>query len=157
FRRDGSSRFAQKWGNFSTIEGGWVISDEDFMKNQNTISFLKLRASYGQLGNDNIASALYIVTADANLPYYFNNTLTEGIVIQQIKDLNLHWETTDQTDIGLEYGFLNNRLSGEIDYYNKKTSTALINITIPAILGSSVQTLTTNAATLSNIGEEFSI
>jgi TonB-dependent starch-binding outer membrane protein SusC len=157
FRRDGSSRFAQKWGNFSTIEGGWVISDEDFLKNQTTISFLKLRASYGQLGNDNILSSLYIPTADSNIPYYFGGTLNEGILLQQLKDTNLHWETTKQTDIGLEYGFLNNRLSGEIDYYNKKTSNALINISIPAILGSSLPTLTTNAATLSNKGIEFSI
>ncbi|HEY4327962.1 MAG TPA: TonB-dependent receptor [Mucilaginibacter sp.] len=157
FRRDGSSRFADKWGNFSTIEGGWVISDEDFLKDQNTISFLKLRVSYGQLGNDNILSSQYIVTADSNIPYYFNGNLTEGILIQQIKDTNLHWETTDQTDIGVEYGFLNNRLSGEIDYYNKKTNNALIPVSIPAILGSSSPTLTTNAATISNKGVEFGI
>lgn len=158
FRRDGSSRFAQKFGNFSTIEGGWVISDEDFLKDQNTLSFLKLRASYGQLGNDNIGSSLYIVTADSNIPYYFNNgQLNEGILIQQIKDANLKWETTNQLDIGLEYGFLNNRLSGEIDYYDKQTKNALIPISIPAILGSSSPTLITNAATLSNKGLEFSV
>ena len=157
FRRDGSSRFASKFGNFTTIEGGWVISDEDFLKDQKVLNFLKLRASYGRLGNDNIGSSLYIVTADSNIPYYFNNgQLNEGILIQQIKDVKLHWETTDQTDIGVEYGFFNNRLSGQIDYYNKKTKNALIPITIPAILGSSSPTLITNAATLSNKGIEFS-
>lgn len=158
FRRDGSSRFASKFGNFSTIEGGWVITDEDFLKDQNTLNFLKLRASYGQLGNDNILTSQYIVTADSNIPYYFNNgQLNEGILIQQIKDASLRWETTNQLDIGLEYGFLNNRLSGEFDYYNKRTKNALIPIMIPAILGSSSQTLITNAATLSNKGLEFSI
>ncbi|MDB5137837.1 MAG: SusC/RagA family TonB-linked outer membrane protein [Mucilaginibacter sp.] len=162
FRRDGSSRFSQKFGNFSTIEGGWVISDEDFLKNNNTLNFLKLRASYGQLGNDNIGSSLYIVTADSNIPYYFtptggSPTLNEGILIQQIKDANLKWETTNQLDIGLEYAFFNSRLSGEIDYYSKRTKNALIPITIPAILGSSSPTLITNAATLSNKGLEFSV
>ena len=158
FRRDGSSRFSQKFGNFSTIEGGWVISEESFLKDQTVLNFLKLRASYGQLGNDNIASSQYIVTADSNIPYYFNNgQINEGILIQQIKDTNLHWETTNQLDVGLEYGFLNNRLSGEIDYYSKKTKNALIPISIPGIFGSSQPTLITNAATLSNKGLEFGI
>ncbi len=157
FRRDGSSKFAQKWGNFYTVGGGWVISEEDFMKDQKIFNYLKLRASYGQLGNDNIASSLYIVTGTPNLPYYFNGQLVEGNAIQQIKDPNLKWETTNQLDIGFEYAFLNNRLTGEADYYKKKVNDALINVSIPAILGSSSLTYTTNAASFQNQGFEFAL
>ena len=157
FRRDGSSKFAQKWGNFYTVGGGWVISEEDFMKDQKIFNYLKLRASYGQLGNDNIASSLYIVTGAPNLPYYFNGQLVEGSAIQQIKDPNLKWETTNQLDIGFEYAFLNNRLTGEADYYKKKVNNALINVSIPAILGSNLPTYTTNAASFQNQGFEFAL
>ncbi|WCT11700.1 SusC/RagA family TonB-linked outer membrane protein [Mucilaginibacter jinjuensis] len=157
FRRDGSSKFAQKWGNFYTVGGGWVISEEDFMKDQKIFNYLKLRASYGQLGNDNIASSLYIVTGTPNLPYYYNGQLVEGTAIQQIKDPNLKWEVTNQLDIGFEYAFLNNRLTGEADYYKKKVNDALINVSIPAILGSSSTTYTTNAASFQNQGFEFAL
>ncbi|SFT13601.1 TonB-linked outer membrane protein, SusC/RagA family [Mucilaginibacter polytrichastri] len=157
FRRDGSSKFAEKWGNFYTIGGGWVISEEDFMKEQKIFNYLKLRASYGQLGNDNIPSSLYIVTATSNLPYYYNGQLTEGTAIQQIKDPNLKWEVTNQLDIGFEYAFFNNRLTGEADYYKKKVNDALINVSIPAILGSNLTYYTTNAASFQNQGFEFAL
>ncbi|WDF54918.1 SusC/RagA family TonB-linked outer membrane protein [Mucilaginibacter sp. KACC 22063] len=157
FRRDGSSKFAQKWGNFYTVGGGWVVTEEDFMKDQKVINYLKLRASYGQLGNDNIPSSLYIVTATSNLPYYYNGQLTNGTAIQQIKDPNLKWELTDQLDLGFEYAFLNNRLTGEFDYYRKKVKDALTQVTIPAILGSNEDTYTTNAASFQNTGFEFGL
>lgn len=156
FRRDGSSKFAQKWGNFYTIGGGWVITEEDFLKDQKVLNYLKLRASYGQLGNDNIPSSLYIVTATSNLPYYYNGQLTEGTAITQLKDPNLHWETTEQLDIGFEYGFLNNRLTGEVDYYRKKVNDALTQISVPGILASTVPYIT-NAASFQNTGFEFGL
>ncbi|MEZ2335228.1 SusC/RagA family TonB-linked outer membrane protein [Mucilaginibacter sp. RCC_168] len=157
FRRDGSSKFNQHWGNFYTFGGGWVISEESFMKDNHLFDQLKLRASYGKLGNDNIDQALYIVTATSNLPYYFNNTLNLGSVIQDIKDLNLKWETTAQFDIGLDFAILNNRLSGEVDYYNKKVSNALTKIPLPGILGDPDNTYITNAASYSNKGFELGL
>ncbi|MBB6108088.1 TonB-linked outer membrane protein, SusC/RagA family [Mucilaginibacter lappiensis] len=157
FRRDGSSKFNQHWGNFYTFGGGWVISEESFMKDNHLFDQLKLRASYGKLGNDNIDQALYIVTATSNLPYYFNNTLNLGSVIQDIKDLNLKWETTTQFDIGLDFAILNNRLSGEVDYYNKKVADALTKIPLPGILGDPDNTYITNAASYSNKGIELGL
>lgn len=157
FRRDGSSKFSQKWGNFYTVGAGWVISEEDFMKEQKIFNYLKLRGSYGQLGNDNIPSSLYIVTATSNLPYYYSGQLTEGTAIQQIKDPNLHWEITNQLDLGFEYAVLNNRLTGEVDYYKKKVKDALIQVPLPAILGSSEAVYTTNAASFQNSGWEFGL
>ena len=158
FRRDGSSKFNQHWGNFYTVGGGWVISEESFMKDNHIFDQLKLRASYGKLGNDNIDQALYIITATSNLPYYFNNgTLNLGSVIQDIKNTNLKWETTAQFDLGLDFAFLNNRLSGEVDYYNKKVSNALTKVGLPGILGDPDNTYITNAASYSNKGFEVGL
>jgi len=158
FRRDGSSRFSTRYGNFYTVGAGWVISEESFMKNQTLFSNLKLRGSYGELGNDNIGTGLYVVTAAINQPYYFNGgTLTYGSVIQDIKDTNLKWETTNQLDLGIEYGFLNNRLTGEADYYNKKVKNALTYVTIPGILGDPDNRYVTNAASYKNEGVEVSL
>ncbi|MDT3401906.1 SusC/RagA family TonB-linked outer membrane protein [Mucilaginibacter terrae] len=157
FRADGSSRFKEKYGYFPTVGAGWVISEEDFLKNSKVISNLKLRGSWGQLGNDNIDQGLFITTATLNLPYFFNNSLNLGSAIQDIKDPNLKWERTTQFDIGLEYGFLNNKLTGEIDYYNKKVRDALTNVTIPGILGDPDGIYVTNAASYQNTGVEFAI
>ena len=157
FRRDGSSRFSSRYGNFYTVGAGWVISEEGFMKNQQLFSNLKLRASYGKLGNDNIGTGLYVVTASTYLPYYFGGNLVNASVIQDIKDTNLKWETTDQLDLGIEYGFLNNRLTGEADYYNKKVKNALTYVTLPGIFGDPDNQFVTNAASYENKGFEVSL
>ncbi|WP_295772446.1 TonB-dependent receptor [uncultured Mucilaginibacter sp.] len=157
FRADGSSRFSKKYGYFSTFGAGWVISQEDFLRDSKVISNLKLRGSWGQLGNDNIAQGLFITTVQPNLPYFYNNSLTLGSAIQDIKDPNLKWEKTTQFDFGIEYGFLNNKLTGEIDYYNKKVVDALTNVTLPAILGDPDALFVTNAASYRNSGVEFAI
>jgi TonB-linked SusC/RagA family outer membrane protein len=156
-RADGSSRFKEKWGYFPTISAGWVLSEEDFFKNSSTLTNLKLRGSWGQLGNDNIGQGLYSITATPNLPYFFNNSLILGTAIQDIKNTNLKWERTDQWDIGLDYGFFKNKLTGEIDYYNKKVRDALTNVTIPGLLGDPDALYVTNAASYQNTGLEFAI
>jgi TonB-linked SusC/RagA family outer membrane protein len=155
-RRDGSSRFQEKWGTFYTVGAGWVLSEEDFLKGS-VFTNLKLRASYGELGNDNIGSSLFVVTGTPYLPYYFGSTLVAGTVIQDIKNTNLKWETTDQLDIGIDYGFLNNRLTGEADYYNKKVKNALTNIPLPGILGDPDNLFITNAASYRNSGVEVAL
>ncbi|RYY28641.1 MAG: TonB-dependent receptor [Sphingobacteriaceae bacterium] len=157
-RRDGSSKFSERYGNFYTVGAGWVLSEESFIKNSNIFDQLKLRASYGKLGNDNIDQSLFIVTATSNVPYYFNNgQLNLGSVIQDIKNTNLKWETTDQLDIGLDFAFLNNRLTGEADYYSKKVQNALTLVTLPGILGDPDNRYVTNAASYSNKGVEFAL
>ncbi|WP_345955831.1 TonB-dependent receptor [Mucilaginibacter sp. PAMB04168] len=156
FRADGSSRFSEKFGYFPTVSAGWVLSEEGFLKSSNLISHLKLRGSWGQLGNDNISQGLFVTTATPNLPYFFNNGLSLGTAIQDIKDPNLKWERTDQWDIGLEYGLFKNKLTGEIDYYSKKVRDALTNVSIPGILGDPDAIYVTNAASYQNTGIEFS-
>ena len=153
-RRDGSSRFSEKYGTFYTVGAGWVLSEEDFLKGS-IFDNLKLRASYGELGNDNIGSSLFVITGTPFLPYYFGGTLVPGTVIQDIKQTNLKWETTNQLDIGFDYAFLNNRLTGEFDYYDKKVKNALTNIPLPGILGDPDNLFTTNAASYRNRGLEF--
>jgi TonB-linked SusC/RagA family outer membrane protein len=155
-RADGSSRFREKYGYFPTVGAGWVISEESFLKDSKVLSNLKLRGSWGQLGNDNISQGLFITTATPNLPYFFNNSLNLGTAVQDIKDPNLKWERTDQWDIGFEYGFFNNKLTGEVDYYSKKVRDALTNVTIPGILGDPDGIYVTNAASYQNSGVEFS-
>jgi TonB-linked SusC/RagA family outer membrane protein len=155
-RADGSSRFREKFGYFPTVGAGWILSDENFLKDSKVISNLKLRGSWGLLGNDNIDPNLFITTASLNLPYFYNNGLILGTAIQDIKDPNLKWERTEQYDIGFEYGLFNNKLTGEIDYYNKKVRDALTNVTIPAILGDPNGFYVTNAASYQNSGFEFS-
>lgn len=156
-RADGSSKFSERWGYFPTVGVGWVISQEEFMKNQQTFSFLKLRGSWGILGNDNIPTNAYINTATVNLPYFFDNTISLGTALQDTKDANLKWETTHQFDFGLEFTLLNDRLSGEVDYYNKKTKDALVVVNIPSILGDPNNAYITNAASFKNTGYEVSL
>lgn len=154
-RADGSSKFRERWGYFPTAGVGWVISDEDFMKNQSVLSFLKFRGSWGILGNDNIASNAYILTANVNIPYFYNNGLTLGSAIQDIKDQQLKWERTQQIDAGIEFALLDDRLTGEIDYYSKTTRDALAFRVIPAIFGDPDNQFLTNIASFRNRGFEF--
>ncbi|MBV7530533.1 TonB-dependent receptor [Chitinophaga sp. sic0106] len=155
-RADGSSKFKERWGYFPTVGLGWVMTEEAFMKDQKVFDFLKFRASWGRLGNDNIPTNAYINTATVNLPYFFDNSITQGIALQDTKDNGLKWETTTQFDVGFEYSLLDERLSGELDYYSKKTSDALIVVNIPSILGDPDNTFITNAASFKNTGFEFS-
>lgn len=156
-RADGSSKFRERWGYFPTAGVGWVISDEAFMKKQTLLDFLKLRGSWGILGNDAIESNAYILTAGVNIPYFYNNGLMLGSAIQDIKNQNLKWERTQQVDVGLEFGLFNSRLTGEIDYYNKTTRDALAFQIIPAIFGDPDNQFLTNIASFRNRGVELSL
>ena len=158
FRADGTSRFPSqnRWGYFPSIGLGWNIINEDFMDDQKLFSALKLRGSWGRVGNDQIPTDVYFPIAAINIPYIFAGSEIQGIRFDQLPDRNVKWETTEEIDIGLDYGFLNGKLTGEIDYYNKKTKNALTTITIPGILGDINNEFITNAATFRNSGFEFS-
>ncbi len=159
FRADGTSKFGSnnRWGYFPSIGVGWNISNEAFMSNQQVFNILKLRGSYGRVGNDNIASSLYYSIAKQNIPYYFNGTVSQGIAFDDFTDPNIKWEITDESDIGLDFSTLNNRLSGTIDFYYKKTNNALIYIRVPGFLGDPDNQYLTNATTISNKGVELSL
>lgn len=150
FRIDGSSRFGadNRYGTFPAVSAGWIISQESFLKNSNVVSFLKLRSSYGVTGNAEIGNfgsrSLYQAAAYASV---------SGLITSQIGDENLKWETTDQFDIGLDFGFFKNRLSGEIDVFTKKTKDLLLNVPTPATNGYTF--ITKNVGDMKNKGIEI--
>lgn len=156
-RIDGSSRFGQdsRYGFFPAVSAGWVLSEESFLKNNRAVSFLKVRASYGRTGNAEIQrqgvvqnfAQLGLFTGDAGY------AALPGQRPSQLANPNLKWETTDQADIGIDFGFLNNRLSGEIDYYNKQTTGLLLDVNVPGTTGFATQFR--NVGALENKGFEF--
>ncbi|GAB2605270.1 SusC/RagA family TonB-linked outer membrane protein [Spirosoma areae] len=159
-RADGSSRFPtqNRWGYFPSVGAGWLISNESFMQNQRIFDVLKLRASWGRVGNDRIPSDSYTVTVEPNLAYPFGGGVaTPGSAITQIKDPNLKWETTEETDFGIEFGGLTGRLTGEINYYDKKARDLLINVKVPSVTGDADGVVLTNAASIRNQGLEFTL
>lgn len=159
FRRDGSSRFASKnrWGNFPSLAGGWVISNEPFMEN-NALSFLKLRGSWGIIGNDKIDTGAAFPTVASNLNAVFgqDQSINFGAALVELANEELKWEETEQLDIGLELGFLDNRLRAEIDWYRRETDDILIRVPIPNSVGVPVAPVV-NAAAVANSGFEFNV
>ncbi|MGB6153292.1 MAG: TonB-dependent receptor [Pricia sp.] len=132
-RADGSDRFGanNQYGYFPSAAFGWKINQEPFMAGQEYLSQLKLRLSYGQTGNSNIggnAFALY----SPNSVYAFGNTINNGVSLSRLANPNLKWETTTEYNIGLDFGFFNNRLSGTFEYFNKEVSDLLSNTALPS-------------------------
>jgi len=159
-RRDGSSRFTKNhWGNFPSAAFAWRIKDESFLANSEIISDLKLRLGYGQTGQENIGApypALARVTySDAKAQYQFGNQYVTTVRYEGF-DANLKWESTETYNIGLDFGFMNNRIQGSVDYYQRKTSD-LLN-TIPVPIGTNfTNELTTNIGSLENKGFEANL
>jgi TonB-dependent starch-binding outer membrane protein SusC len=142
FRADGSTMFApgRQWGYFPSFSAGWVASNEDFMSSTKTwLNFLKLRASWGTNGNDGIDPFNYLsLISLANARYNFggdNTTLTQGSYPETIGIENTKWETSRQTNIGIDAGFLNNKLSVNLDLYNKTTKDWLVAAPLLATAG----------------------
>lgn len=143
FRADGSSRFSSrnKWGIFPSFSIGWRITEEDFMKEQNLFSNLKLRASWGQLGNQNGLGlydhiAQYVVDG-----YYpFKNELAQWAKLSQLPSETRSWETVEMKNIALEMGFLDNRLTVTGEYFHKRNKDMLVNIEVPSVIGIDVPT-----------------
>ena len=159
-RADGSSRFPtqNRWGYFPSVGAGWLITNESFMANQHVFDLLKLRGSWGRVGNDRIPSDSYTVTVQPNLAYPFGGGVaTPGSAITQIKDPNLKWETTTEYDLGVEFTALSGRLSGEVNYYDKTSRDLLINVKVPSVTGDADGVVLTNAASIRNKGLEVSL
>jgi TonB-dependent starch-binding outer membrane protein SusC len=152
-RRDGSSRFGEnsRYGYFPAASLGWIMTEEDFLKGFGSLSFLKLRASYGQVGNAEIGNfpQLGLFSGDAGYAG------AAGQRPSQLGNPDLKWETTTQVDVGFDFGFFNNRLTGEVDYYQKKTSGLLLNVNVPATSGFSTQVR--NVGKMENKGFELVI
>jgi TonB-dependent starch-binding outer membrane protein SusC len=161
-RWDGSSRFPEqnRWGTFPSVGLAWNISNEGFMAEQQLFDVLRLRGSWGVVGNDQIPTGAFTTTVVPNMAYPFNgiaSSATNGSQINQIKDPNIKWESTAEYDFALEFGMLNDRLTGEINYYNKVVDNALININIPSTVGDADHQILTNAASIQNSGIEISL
>jgi len=143
FRRDGSSRFAKdnRWANFPSFSAGWVISEESFMKkiDPKVISYLKLRGSWGTLGNERIGSYYpYQAALNFNSALFYSGSAVSSATTaaqQYYAVRNISWETTETWDIGLDADFLNGRFHFSGDYYKKMTKNMLLSLEIPKFIG----------------------
>lgn len=133
-RRDGASLFAvnKKWGYFPAVSAGWVISDENFMQGVQPISFLKLRAGYGETGNSAISSAAFAQYGTALSPLFGTGTLNSGLVLTRAANPNLTWETAGELNVGVDFGLFNNRVSGSFDYFVKTIRNLLTFVPYPS-------------------------
>src|SRR5450432_1192857 len=165
-RRDGSSRFppGKQYGVFPSGAIAWKMKEENFMKNVNFLSDLKIRASYGQVGSQiNAGNFAYLSqytsgpgeTNSGNNGYPFNKVYQPGLVLSQLPDSSLRWETSDQTAIGLDAAFLNGQLTFTFDYYYKKSKDFLLNVPLPPQTGFPFGFQ--NVGSISNEGLEFSV
>ena len=160
-RRDGSSNFGpkNKFGFFPTASVGWVASEEDFLKDSNLVSFLKLRASYGIIGNDRIPGFRFVSVLNGEAEYVFNNTLVQGTAVGPIANPEIKWEQQIPLDIGVDIELFD-KVNITMDYFKKTTEDLLVSAQTSGIIGvsapgSSVPVV--NAGTVENKGFEFSI
>lgn len=138
FRYDGSSRFAKgnRWGIFPSFSGGWRLSEEEFMKDIPWIYNLKLRASWGQLGNERIDLFRYVDLMNLDANYSLNGEIQSGAAVTAYNDPNITWETTTMTNIGLDASLFNGKLDFSLEYFDKRTSDILRKVTLPQQVGS---------------------
>ena len=158
-RADGSSRFARdaRWGYFPSVSAGWRISEESFMKPVGKwLSQLKLRASYGSLGNNSTTTYYMYQSLYASANSVLNGSVAGGFAQTVLSNPALTWERTDMVDIGLDYGFFDNRLYGSLDWYTKNTKGILISLPAPLEHGTSIVP-NQNAGKVRNRGFEFDI
>ncbi len=152
FRADGTSKYQEKWGYFPSVGGAWVISSEDFMENQNIFDYMKLRASWGKLGNDNVAASDGFASVITGLPASgvfgqttypgFNNTFYYSW---------LKWEVVTETNVGIQFTTLNNKLDVDVDWFYRQTDNAVISPLLPF----ENRTLAGNYGTIENMGADI--
>jgi len=156
-RRDGSSRFGanERYGLFPSVGVAWNITDEKFFPSVPAIQFIKLRASYGINGNDNIGDYRYLSVIDKSRDYIYAGGRMIGASPAYIENADLRWEESEQTDIALDFGLFNNKMTGTIDYYIKNTNGLLEIIPIPGHVGNDAPWA--NVGSVQNKGVELSI
>jgi TonB-linked SusC/RagA family outer membrane protein len=160
-RADGSSKFSggDRWGYFPSVGVGWVVTEEDFMKDQQIFNNLKIRGSWGRIGNASVPSntSTLLVSQDAYLTAFFGNPSVAytGATINKIVPPTTVWEKSEGTDVAIEMSLLKSRLYVEADWYNRKTLDAIFDIPILNSLGTTSGTIVGNQATIQNRGIEF--
>jgi len=165
FRRDGSSKFDKdhRWGNFPSISVGWVATNEGFIEDaDNWLDFLKIRASWGQVGNQNISAWQYLAPiTTANTNYYFGSAdfdaagNTVGAYPSRLANANLVWETSEQINIGFDARLADNKLGINFDWYNKSTKDWLLEAPILATAGANAPYI--NGGNVKNTGVELAL
>ena len=155
-RRDGSSRFGTntKWGYFPSISAGWLVSDEAFMQNFTAVNNLKIRASYGVAGNNQIPNYGQVGLLGSQ-NYVYGNNLGNGLNVNNIANPDLKWEKTTQLNLGIDVGLLQNRLNLTAEVYNSTTNDLLLFVPVPDITGFATQL--TNIGKMRNRGFEFGL
>ncbi len=154
-RRDGSSRFGSenRYGTFWAVSGGWVVSEEQFMKGLGFLNQLKLTASYGLNGNDRIGDFPSLGLFGSGVASDYSGGA--GLRPTQIANPDLKWETTNQLDLGISIAILNNRVSLDVNYYQKKTTDLLLDIPLPLLNG--FASITRNAGEMENRGVDINL
>ena len=158
-RIDGSSKFApsERWGYFPSVSAGWRISEEAFMESQKDwLSQLKLRASYGALGNNATSDYYMYQSVYSASNYVLNNAIVSGFAQTSLSNSSLTWETTYVTNVGIDYGLFNNRLNGSLEWFNRDTKGILISLPVPLEHGTSTVP-NQNAGEVNNRGVDLDI
>ncbi len=158
FRYDGSSNFAEgnKWGFFPSVSGAWRISEESFMVNSDIVNNLKLRASWGQLGNQSIDPNQYSAFYSLGQNYSYGGSLVGGAAQNDLPNPDITWETSTQMDIGVDFDAWDGKLGLVVDYYNKLTEDILRSTNISSVVGGLNPPLV-NLASVRNTGWEFAV
>lgn len=166
YRRDGSSKWGPglQWGNFYSGSAGWLVSEENFMKNVSWVSYLKLRTSYGSLGNDDLLNPNGSRSYNLDRSLYsldYNNSAEPGILLQSLANPNITWETQTQIDAALEFGLFKNRLHGSFEVFNKQSKDLLFNVPLPLSsglgIGNGTGTFPKNIGKMWNKGIEINL
>lgn len=157
FRADGSSKYQKKWGYFPSIGVGWNMSDEDFMSDNQWFTFLKLRASWGLLGNDNVPanSAVILGQSGPESSGVFGDILVDGVGAQTVLQNSLRWEVVSEFNLGFDFVAKNTKLSGDMDIYSRTTSNVVFYA--PIATGGGVADLLANNGKVLNAGIELSL
>lgn len=157
FRYDGTSRFSKdhKYAFFPSVALAWRISEEPFIKKFENISDLKLRIGYGQLGNQGIGNYQTLQTLKAGGSAVFGNSLSQGVVQARLSNPDLKWETTAESNIGIDFGFFNNRITGSLDFYIRDTKDQLFDKPLPSSIGFS--DVKVNAGKVRNSGMDLTL
>jgi TonB-linked SusC/RagA family outer membrane protein len=157
FRADASSKYQDKWGYFPSVGLGWVLSEEGFMKGRKAVDYLKVRASWGMLGNDNIPanSAVTLGQRGVSTSAVFNDVLVDGAGAQTVLQNYLKWETVSEFNVGADAAFLNNRLTAEADFYYRVTNNVVFYA--PIASGGGVAELLANNGKVLNMGVELTL
>ena len=161
-RRDGSTKFGpeNRFGFFPSGSLGWIVSDENFLSDNDFINFLKLRASYGILGNDRIGDYKYVSLLNGEGAYVINGELIIGTAIGSISNPEIKWEQQKTLDVGLDARILNNKINFGIDYFKRRTNDLLLIPEVSSILGNTAPgsgAPVVNAGDVENKGLEFQI